>query len=71
MVAYPSYDWIVDSGASEHVVRDRVGYAEYHRIPVGSRVLYVGNGEAVHILGIGTYKLSMRGGRDLLIHDVL
>ena len=30
MVALLSSDWIVDSGAIEHAVRDRVGFVEYH-----------------------------------------
>ena len=71
MVDHPSSDWIVDSGAAEHVARDRVGFVEYHQIPSGSKVLYKRNGDNVDVLGIGTYKLGLRGGRALLIHDVL
>ena len=63
--------WTVDSEAIEHVARDRVGFMEYHRIPVGSRDIKVGNEASVEVLGIGTYKLELRGGRTLLLHDVL
>jgi hypothetical protein len=31
----------------------------------------VGNGASVEVLGIGTYKLDLRGGRTLLLHDIL
>ena len=63
--------WTVDLAATEHVARDRVGFMEYRRIPVGSRDIKVGNGASVEVLGIGTYKLELCGGRTLLLHDVL
>ena len=31
----------------------------------------MGNGASVEVFGIGTYKLDLRGGRTLLLHDVL
>ena len=71
MVAHLSSEWIVESGATEHVARDRVGFVEYRRIPSGSKVLCMGNGDSVDVLGMCTYKLDLRGGRALLIHDVL
>ena len=43
--------WTVDSVAIEHVVRDRVGFVEYHRIPVENRDIKVGNGASVEVLG--------------------
>ena len=63
--------WTVDSAAIKHVARNRVGFVEYCRIPVGCRDIKVGNGASVEVLGIGTYKLELRGGRTLLLHDVL
>ena len=63
--------WTVDSTTIEHIARDRVGFMEYHRIPIGSRDIKVGNGASVEVLGIGTYKLELRGGHTLLLHDVL
>ena len=63
--------WIVDSTTTEHVARDRVGFVENCRIPVGSRDIKVGNGASVEVFGIGTYKLELRGGRTLLLHDIL
>ena len=63
--------WTVDSAATEHVARDRVGFVEYCRIPIGSRDIKVGNGASVEVLGIGTYKLELRGDHTLLLHDVL
>ena len=63
--------WTVDSEAIEHVARDRVGFMEYHRIPIGSRDIKVGNGASVEVLGIGTYKLELHGGHTLLLHNIL
>ena len=44
---------------------------EYCRIPVSSRDIKAGNRTSVEVLGIGTYKLELRGGHTLLLHDVL
>ena len=63
--------WTVDLVATEHVARDRVGFVEYRRIPVGCRDIKVGNGASVEVLGIGTYKLELQGGHTLLLHDLL
>ena len=63
--------WTIDSAAIEHVVRDRVGFVEYRQIPVGSRDIKVGIGASVEVPRIGTYKLELRGGHTLLLHDVL
>jgi hypothetical protein len=71
MVVDSSSEWTVDSTATEHVVRERTRYVEYHRVPVGSRKLYMGNESSVNVLGIGTYKLDLRRGCTLLLHDVL
>jgi hypothetical protein len=57
--------------AIDHVVRDRVGFVEFRRIPIESRNITIGNEASVEVLGIGTYKLDLRGGRTLLLHDVL
>ena len=71
LIANSAPMWTVDLVATEHVARDRVGFVEYHQIPVGNRDIKVGNGASVEVLGIGTYKLELRGGRTLLLHDVL
>jgi hypothetical protein len=71
LIAYSILDWIVDIGATEHVVRDRVGFVKYRRVPAGSRWMRMGNESKVEVLGIGTYKLQLRRGRTLLLHDVL
>jgi hypothetical protein len=71
MIAHSTPMWTVDSAATDHVVRDRVGFVEFHRIPIGSKNITVGNGASVEVLGIGTYKLDLQGGHTLLLHDVL
>ena len=55
LVANSAPVWTVDSIATEHVARDRVGFVEYRRIPVGSRDIKVGNGASMEVLRIGTY----------------
>ena len=71
LVANSAPMWTIDSTATKHVARDRVGFVEYRRIPVGSRDIKVGNGASVEVLGIGTYKLELHCGRTLLLYDVL
>ncbi|MCS5023643.1 CCHC-type zinc finger protein, partial [Staphylococcus aureus] len=63
--------WTVDSGATDHVAKDRDTFVEYRRIPAGARWIYMGNNSRVEVKGIGTCKLNLRGGRTLLLHDVL
>ena len=70
-VAYESHHWIVDSGATKHVSRDREGFVDYHRVPNGNRYVTMGNGDNVEVLGICSYQLKLRNGRILLLHDVL
>ena len=57
--------------ANSALARDRMGFVEYCQILVGTRDIKVGNGVSVEVLGIGTYKLELRGGHTLLLHDVL
>ena len=63
--------WTVDSAATNHVARDRTTYVEFRRIPKGNRSIYMGNNASTDVLGIGTCKLELRGGRTLYLHDVL
>ena len=62
--------WIVDSGATYHIAKDRGAFVEYRRIPHGTKWIYVGNNTRVEVKGIGTCKLVLEGGRTLLLHDV-
>ena len=71
LIVYSILDWIVDTGATDHVARDRVGFVEYRRVPTGNKWMRMGNKSRVEVLGIGTYKLQLRHGRTLLLHDVL
>lgn len=63
--------WVVDSGATCHVARDRDGFLDYRRVPAGSMRVYVGNTTSIQVLGIGTCMLKLRQGRTLILHDVL
>ena len=63
--------WTVDSGATEHIARDRGAFVEYRRLPSGSRWLYVGNNASIEVKGIGTCKLQLRCGQTLFLYDVL
>ena len=71
LIAYSILDWIVDAEATDHVARDRVGFVEYRRVPTSSKWMCIGNESRMEVLGIGTYKLQLRCGCTLLLHDVL
>ena len=63
--------WIVDSGATDHVTKDRESFVDFRRLPYGARWIYVGNNAKIEVKGIGTCRLFFRDGRTLLLHDVL
>jgi len=44
---------------------------EFHRYPVGSRTVVLGNGSEEDVPGVGTYQLRLHGGKKLLLHDAL
>ena len=71
LIAHSLHCWIVDSGATRHVARDRGGFVDYRRIPVGTHRVYMGNDAYEEAVGVGTYQLRLRTGRTLLLHDVL
>jgi transposase InsO family protein len=70
-VAKSISDWIIDTGATRHVARDRAGFVDYRKIPAGTHVVYMGNGSYEEALGVGSYQLHLRTGRTLLLQDVL
>uniref|UniRef100_A0A2N9F135 CCHC-type domain-containing protein n=1 Tax=Fagus sylvatica TaxID=28930 RepID=A0A2N9F135_FAGSY len=51
-VAKSISDWIIDTGATRHVARDRAGFVDYRKIPVGTHVVYMGNGSYEEALGV-------------------
>ncbi|OMO79450.1 Zinc finger, CCHC-type, partial [Corchorus olitorius] len=62
--------WTVDSAVTDHVARNQEAYVEYHRIPAGTRWIYMGNETAVEVKGIGTCKLDMQA-QTLFLYDIL
>uniref|UniRef100_A0A2N9H4X0 Integrase catalytic domain-containing protein n=1 Tax=Fagus sylvatica TaxID=28930 RepID=A0A2N9H4X0_FAGSY len=52
-VAKSISNWIIDTGATRHVARDRAGFVDYRKIPAGTHVVYMGNGSYEEALGVG------------------
>ncbi|KAK4414767.1 hypothetical protein Salat_2583600 [Sesamum alatum] len=69
-VANSLLGWIVDTGATKHMTRDRAGFVDYHRVPACSHYIAMGNGAQEEVLGIGSYQLKLSTGRELLLSDV-
>lgn len=63
--------WVIDSGATDHVAKDRGSFVDFQRVQEGQRWIYVGNNARVAVKGIGTCKLVLHEGRTLYLHDVL
>ena len=63
--------WTVDSGATDHVARDRTAFVDFRRLSSGSKYIYVGTNDRAEVKGIGTCKLDLQGGHVLYLHDVL
>ncbi|KAK2993245.1 hypothetical protein RJ640_015724 [Escallonia rubra] len=70
MVADSQSVWFVDTCARKYVAYDRVGFVGYHRIPVGSKHIFMGNNSSEEVLGVGSYQLKLRNRRTLLLKDV-
>jgi len=58
-------------GDKKHIVQDKVGFVEFHRYPVGSRTVVLGNNSEEDAIRVGTYQLKLHGGNKLLLHGAL
>jgi len=63
--------WVVDSGCTSHIARDRKCFTSMQTIPRGNRYVYLGTNAKADILGIGNYVLKLPGGGKLLLKDTL
>jgi len=63
--------WIVDTGATKHIVQDKAGFVEFHCYLVGARTVILGNDSEEDVLGVGTYQLRLCGENKLLLHNAL
>ena len=64
------YTWWVDSGATNHVCKDRRWFTSLQKITDGS-VIRMGNGSSESIEGIGNVRLTFTSGKQLDLVDVL
>ncbi|OMO71233.1 hypothetical protein COLO4_28342 [Corchorus olitorius] len=71
LVAQLFPDWIVDTCANEHVVRDRDGFVDYPPVLASTQYVILGNETREDVLEMGSYQLRMSSGRMLLLHDIL
>ena len=53
-VAHTILGWIVDSGATKHIARDRVGCVDYKKIPTSTQYVILGNKTQEEVIGVGT-----------------
>ena len=53
------------------MVWEQDGFVDFHCYPVGSQTIVLGNGSEEDVLGVDIYKLRLRGGNMLLLHDAL
>ena len=63
--------WVIDSRATDYATKDSGTFIEFWWVPDGERWIYVGNNARISVKGIGTCKLVLRGGRTLLLHNIL
>ena len=71
LVANMIPNWIVDMGASKHVVRDKASFVELYRYSMGSQYVMLGNGNEEDVLGVVTCQLILGGGNNLLLFYAL
>src|SRR4051812_17741618 len=63
--------WVVDSGASDHIACNKGLFREFRKIRGGEKKLYVGNGQLVDVLGMGTCEVDFGSGHILALTNVL
>lgn len=63
--------WIVESGATNHITKDREANVEFRQNPLKTKWIYVGSNLKVKVRGMDTFKLKFRGGCTLILHDIL
>ena len=59
LVANMIPNWIIDTGANKHIVRDRARFVDFHRYPVGTQSVILGNDSEEGVLGVGTYQFLL------------
>ena len=57
---------ITNKRVSKHIGWDRADFLDFHSYLVGLEIIMMGNGREEDVLGIGTYQLTLRGGKLLL-----
>src|SRR3954469_15572416 len=63
--------WVVDSCASDHIACNKGLFREFKKIRAGEKKLYVGNGQLVDVLGMGTCEVDFGSGHILALTNVL
>ena len=63
--------WIIDSGATIHVMKDRGGFREFRSIDIGKNKLYMGNSTAEDVLGVSKYFIFASTRDTLVLHETL
>ncbi|PKI47432.1 hypothetical protein CRG98_032173 [Punica granatum] len=64
-----SYNWWLDSRATDHVCNDRQQFKSYE--PMANREVLMGNHQSVKVLGQGTVELNFTSGKKLTLINVL
>ena len=50
---------------------DKEEFVDYCLVPTGTQYITLGNGTNEEVLGVGSYQLRIKNGRDLFLQDVL
>lgn len=59
IIAKSLHTWMVDTGATKHVTRDRNWLIDYHRVPSCSHYISMENGALEEVLGVGIYRIKL------------
>lgn len=66
-----SNSWVVDSGSTSHIARDRNSFCSFKPVQKGTRYIYLGTTSKANILGIGDYNLKLPSGGILLLKNTV
>ena len=65
----PSSDWVIDSGASNHMAGSRALFISYRQLPAKIDI-YTANSSSTPAIGVGKVRVRLAGGQQVTIQEV-
>ena len=70
MVDTNDKNWWIDSGATRHISRTKVGFVQFKEMKPRDQSIYMGNETFCNVLGAGKVKILLPTGKSLYLSDI-